>query len=135
MFKAALTPVLSQLTNLNKNVSSVLLDGHDKPDEDGETTSVDGPTKSVDVDADVQGIYTPHPLGEDDSNEAMPGDDLLKELAQDLTVSKMASLPPHGGLAPIFNNLLLGKMGMRSSRPNLKNNLVLRMSRVCKHRK
>ena len=36
LFKAALAPVLSQLTNLNENVSSVLLNGHDYSDEDGQ---------------------------------------------------------------------------------------------------
>ena len=36
LLKAALAPVLSQLTNLNENVSSVLLNGHDYSDEDGQ---------------------------------------------------------------------------------------------------
>ena len=49
MFKAALVPVLSQLTNLNENVSSVVLDGQDEPDEDGETASGDGPAKTADM--------------------------------------------------------------------------------------
>ena len=43
MFKAAMAPVLSKLTNLNENVSSVLLNGHDDSNEDGETASNDGP--------------------------------------------------------------------------------------------
>ena len=42
MFTAALAPVLSQLTNLNENMSSLLLNGQDS-DEDGETASNDGP--------------------------------------------------------------------------------------------
>ena len=46
MFKAALAPVLNQLTNLNENASSVLLNRHDDSDEDGETASNDGPAKS-----------------------------------------------------------------------------------------
>ena len=37
MFKAAMAPVLSQLTNLNENVSSMLLNGPDDSDEDSET--------------------------------------------------------------------------------------------------
>ena len=41
MFKAALAP--GQLNNLNENVSLLLLDGHDQPDEVGETYS-DGPS-------------------------------------------------------------------------------------------
>ena len=45
MFKAAMAPVLSQLTNLNENVSSMLLHGHDDSDEDGETASNDEPAK------------------------------------------------------------------------------------------
>lgn len=49
MFKAALAPVLNQLTNLNENASSVLLNGHDDSDEDGETASNDGPAKSADM--------------------------------------------------------------------------------------
>ena len=76
MFKAALAPVLSKLTNLNENVSSALLDGHDSPDEDGETAAVDGPAKSADMDADLSA-----PLTSTDK-EAMAGDDLFKELAQ-----------------------------------------------------
>ena len=44
--------------------------------------------------------------GTDDNNMAMPGNDLLKELAQDLTVSKKTSLHFREGLATIFNNLL-----------------------------
>ena len=43
MFKAVLTVVLSQLTNLNKNVSSVLLNGHDDSDKDGEPPLMTGP--------------------------------------------------------------------------------------------
>ena len=41
MFKGALAP--SQLNNLNENVSLLLLDGHDEPDEVGKTYS-DGPS-------------------------------------------------------------------------------------------
>ena len=76
MLKAALAPFLSQLTNLNENVSSVLLDGQDEPDEDGETASGDGPAKSEDMDADLSALLAS--AGKDDNNEAMPGDDLLK---------------------------------------------------------
>ena len=109
MFKAALAPVLSQLTNLNENASSVLLDGHDASDEDGETASVDGPAKSADMDADLSALLAA--AGKDDRNKAMPGDDLLKKLAQDLTVSEQTSPPLREGLAAIFNNLLSEKMG------------------------
>ena len=45
------------------------------------------------------------------NNETMPGEDLLKELAQDLTVSEKTSSPLHEGLATIFNNLLSEKIG------------------------
>ena len=86
MFKAAM--VLSQLPNLNENVSPMLLNGHDDSDEDGETASDEEPA----------------------NNEAMPGDDLLKELAQDLTVSEKTSSPLREGIAAIFNNLLSEKM-------------------------
>ena len=41
----------------------------------------------------------------------MPGEDLLKELAQDLTVSEKTSPPLREGLAAIFNNILSEKMG------------------------
>ena len=109
MFKAAMAPVLSQLTNLNENVSSVLLNGHDDSDEDGETASNDGPAKSADMDADLSALLASASKGAND--EAMPGEDLLKELAQDLTVSEKTSPPLHEGLAAIFNNLLSEKMG------------------------
>ena len=49
--------------------------------------------------------------GKDDNNEAKPGKDLLKELAQDLTVSEKTSPALRAGLAAIFNNLLSEKMG------------------------
>ena len=52
MFKAAMAPVLSQLTNLNENVISMLLNGPDDSDEDGETASNAGPAKSADMDED-----------------------------------------------------------------------------------
>lgn len=46
----ALAPVLpSQQTNLHENVSSLLLDGHDAPNEVGETASANGPVKSADI--------------------------------------------------------------------------------------
>lgn len=47
MFKAALAPVLSQLTNLNENVSSVLLNEHEDSKEDSETDSNDRPAISA----------------------------------------------------------------------------------------
>ena len=53
IFKAVMAPVLSQLSNLKDNVSSVLLNGHDDSDENGETASNDGPAKSADMDADL----------------------------------------------------------------------------------
>lgn len=132
-FSASLAPVLSQLTNLNKKVSSVLLDGQDEPNEDGETASGDGPAKTADMDVDLSALLAS--AGKDDSNEAILGNDLLKELAQDLTVSEKTSLPLREGLVAILKNLLSEKMGTRSSRPNLKNILVLRMSRPCEHQK
>ena len=80
MFKAAMAPVLSQLTNLNENVSSMLLHGHDNPNEDGETTSNYEPAKSADIDADLSTLLAS--VGKDANNG-----DLLKKLAQDLTVN------------------------------------------------
>ena len=109
MFKAAITPVLSHLTNLNENVSSMLLHGHDDSDENGETASNDEPAKSADMDADLSALLAS--AGKDANNEAMPGEDLLKELAQDLTVSEKTSPLLCAGLAAIFNNLLSEKMG------------------------
>ena len=41
----------------------------------------------------------------------MPGEDLLNELAQELTVSEKTSPPLRENLAAIFNNLLSEKMG------------------------
>ena len=49
MFKGALAPVLSQLTNLNENVSAVLLNEHEDSEEDGETASNDRPAISADM--------------------------------------------------------------------------------------
>ena len=80
MFKAAMAPVLSQLTNLNENVSSVLLNGHDYSDEDGETASNDEPAKSANMDADLSALLASAAKGA--NNEAMAGEDLLKELAR-----------------------------------------------------
>ena len=100
MFKAVMAPVLSQLTNLNENVSSMLLNGHYDSDEDGETASKEEPAKSSDMDA-----------GKDANNEAMPAEVLLKELAQVLTVNEETSPPLRKALAAIFNNLLSEKMG------------------------
>ncbi|PFX17315.1 hypothetical protein AWC38_SpisGene18362 [Stylophora pistillata] len=77
MLKSALAPVLRQLTSLNENVSSGLLNGHDDSDEDGETASDDGPAKSMDMDADLFA-----PLASADKDEVTPGEDLLKELTQ-----------------------------------------------------
>ena len=109
MFKAAMAPVLSQLTNLNKNVSSMLLNGHNDSDEDGETASNDKPAKSSNMGADLSALLAS--AGKDANNKAMPGEGLLKELAQDLTVSEKTSPPLREGLAAIFNNLLSKKMG------------------------
>ena len=81
MFKAAMAPVLSQLTNFKENVSSILLNGHDDSDEDGETASNEEPAKSSDMDVDLSALLTS--AGKDANNEAMPGEDLLKELAED----------------------------------------------------
>ncbi|CAH3187169.1 unnamed protein product, partial [Porites lobata] len=109
IFKTALAPVLSQLSSLNNNVTTVLQSGHEESDEDGETASVDEPANSGDMDADVSALLAA--AGTDRNNEAMPGDELLKELAQDLTVSEKTSPPLREGLAAIFNNLLSEKMG------------------------
>ena len=109
IFKSALAPVLGQLTSLNENVSSVLLNGHDDSDENGETASNDGPAKSIEMDADLSALLAS--AGKDDSNEATPGEDLLKELAQNLTVSEKTSPPIREGLAAIFNTLLSEKIG------------------------
>ena len=100
MFTDALAPVLSQLTNLNENVSSLLLNGPDDSDEDGETASNDEPAKSADMDADLSALLAS--AGKDDNNEAKAGEDLLKELAQDLTVSEKTSPALREGLAAIF---------------------------------
>ena len=51
------------------------------------------------------------PLRADANNEAMPGQDLLKELVQALIVREKTSPPLHESLAAIFNNLLLEKIG------------------------
>ena len=53
MFKAPMAPVLSQLTNWNENVSSMLLNGHDDSSEDGD----DEPAKSADMDADLSALF------------------------------------------------------------------------------
>ena len=99
MFKAALAPVLSQLTTLNKNVSAVLLNEHEDSEEDGEAASNDRPAMSADMDADLSALLV------------SAGEDLLKELAPELAVSEKTSPPLREGLAAIFNNLLSEKMG------------------------
>ena len=109
MFKAALAPVLSQLTTLNENVSAVLLNEHEDSEEDGKAASNDRPAMSVDMDADLSALLVS--AGKDDNTEAMPGEDLLKELTQKLAVSEKTSPPLREGLAAIFNNLLSEKMG------------------------
>ena len=109
IFKAAITPVLSHLINLNANVSSMLLQRHDESDEEGETASNDELPKSAGMDADLSALLAS--AGKDANNEAMPGEDLLKELMQDLMVSEKTSPPLCAGLAAIFNNLLSEKMG------------------------
>ena len=107
--KAALAPVLSQLTTLNENVSAVLLNEHEDSEEDGEAASNDRPAMSADMDADLSALLVS--AGKDDNTEAMPREDLLKELAQELAVSEKTSPPLREGLAAIFNNLLSEKMG------------------------
>ncbi|PFX25367.1 hypothetical protein AWC38_SpisGene9979 [Stylophora pistillata] len=57
--------------NLNENASSVLLNGHDDSDEDGETASNDEPAKSADMDADLSALLAS--AGKDNNNEVMPG--------------------------------------------------------------
>ena len=109
MLKAALAPVLSQLTTLNENVSAMLLNEHEDSEEDGEAASNDRPAMSADMDADLSALLVS--AGKDDNTEAMPGEDLLKELAPELTVSEKTSPPLREGLAAIFNNLLSEKMG------------------------
>ena len=109
MFKAAMAPVLSQLTNFKENVSSILLNGHDDSDEDGETASNEEPAKSSDMDVDLSALLTS--AGKDANNEAMPGEDLLKELAEDWTVREKTSPPLREGLAAILKDLLSEKMG------------------------
>ena len=109
MFKAALAPVLSQLTTLNENVSAVLLNEHEDSEEDGEAASNDRPAMSADMDADLSALLVS--ADKDDNTEAMPREDLLKELAQELAVSEKTSPPLREGLAAIFNNLLSEKMG------------------------
>ena len=68
MFKVALAPVLSQLTNLNKNVSAVLLNKHEDSEEDGETASNGRPAMSEDMDADLSALLVS--AGKDDNAEA-----------------------------------------------------------------
>ena len=80
------------------------------------------------MDADLCALLVS--AGKDDNTEAMPGEDLLKELTQELTVSEKTSLPFPEGLVAIFNNLLSENRGTRSSRPNWTNVLIQRMSRV-----
>ncbi|CAH3168757.1 unnamed protein product [Porites lobata] len=70
IFKTALAPVLSQLSSLNNNVTTVLQSGHEESDEDGETASVDEPANSGDMDADVSALLAA--AGTDQNNEAMP---------------------------------------------------------------
>ena len=64
---------------------------------------------SADMDADLSALLVS--VGKDDNTEAMPGEDLLKELAQELAASEKTSPPLREGLAAIFNNLLSEKMG------------------------
>ena len=109
IFKAALAPVLSQLTTLNENVSAVLLNEYEDSEEDGEAASNDRPAMSADMDADLSALLVS--AGKYDNTEVMPGEDLLKELAQELVVSEKTSPPLREGLAAIFNNLLSEKMG------------------------
>ena len=109
IFKAALAPVLSQLTTLNENVSAVLLNEHEDSEEDSEAASNDRPAMSADMDADLSALLVS--AGKYDNTEVMPGEDLLKELAQELVVSEKTSPPLREGLAAIFNNLLSEKMG------------------------
>ena len=70
MFKVALAPVLSQLMNLNENVSSVLLIEHEDSEEDGETASTDRPAMSADMDADLSALLVS--AGKDDNDGQRP---------------------------------------------------------------
>ena len=63
----------------------------------------------MDMDADLSALLVS--ADKDDNTEAMPREDLLKELAQELAVSEKPSPPLREGLAAIFNNLLSEKMG------------------------
>ena len=90
-------------------MSSMLLNGHNDFDEDRETASNDEPAKSAHFDAALSALLAS--AGKDDNNEATPGEDLLKELTQDLTVIEETSPPLREGLVAIFNNLLSEKMG------------------------
>ena len=96
-------------STLNENVSAVLLNEHEDSEEGGEAASNDRPAMSADMDADLSALLVS--AGKDDNTEAMPGEDLLKELAQELAASEKTSPPLREGLAAIFNYLLSEKMG------------------------
>ena len=70
LFKVALVPLLSQLMNLNKNVSAVLLNEHEDSEEDGETASTDRPAMSADMDADLSALLVS--AGKDDNDGQRP---------------------------------------------------------------
>lgn len=134
MFKAALAPVLSQLTTLNENVSAVLLNEHEDSEEDGETASNDRPAMSADMDADLSALLVS--AGKDDNTEAMPGEDLLKEREDPSFADSYRPLRPFAKVWRLFLIICCQKRwGTRSSRPNWTNILVQRMSRVCEPRK
>ena len=132
--KAALAPVLSQLTTLNENVSAVLLNEHEDSDKDGEAASNDRPAMSADMDADLSALLVS--AGKDDNTEAMPGEDLLKEREDPSFADSYRPLRPFAKVWRLFLIICCQKRwGTRSSRPNWTNILVQRMSRVCEPRK
>ena len=118
MFKAALAPVLSQLTTLNENVSAVLLNEHEDSEEDGEAASNDRPAMSADMDADLSALLVS--AGKDDNTEAMPGEDLLKEREDPSFADSYRPLRPFAKVWRLFLIICCQKRwGTRSSRPSL----------------
>ena len=69
--------------------------------------SADDSDRHADMDADLDAILTKDTAI--DKTESKMGDVLLRELAQDLTVTEKTSPPIHEGLAGIFNGLLSDK--------------------------
>ena len=96
--------------NLNENASSVLLNGHDDSDEDGETASNDGPAKSADMDADLSALLAS--AGKDNNNEVMPGGRRpLEGIRAGLNCKQDLSVPSRRTGGHFFINLLSEKMG------------------------